>query len=135
MNAFRVLQTMAAAIIAPIIAFYLHTLIGDLLGLLELRSADWRFVVTSFYGYLMLGFVFCGVAAKLAPRLSISFYTLTILGSVRAGILLVVASDYALTAKVSMAVAVVVGALAYRLRMRGFTEPVQTASPSRPTEA
>ncbi len=125
MNAFRILQTLAAAIIAPIIAFYLHTVLGDFLALLELRSADWRFVVTSFYGYLILGFVFCGVAAKLAPRLSIHFYALTILGSVLAGILLIVVSDHAILAKISMAVAVVLGALAYRLRMRGFSEPLQ----------
>lgn len=125
MKALRILQTVAAAIIAPIIAFYLHTLIGDLLTLLELRSADWRFVVTSFYGYLVLGFVFCGVAAKLAPRLSISFYALTILGSVLAGVLLIVVSNHAILAKISMGVAVVMGAVAYRLRMRGFTEPVK----------
>ena len=125
MNTFRILQTLAAAIIAPIIALVLHTLIGDLLSLLELRSADWRFVVTSFYGYLLLGFVCCGVAAKLAPRLGISFYALTILGSVLVGVLLILLSDYALLAEVSMAVAVVVGALAYRLRMRGFSEPIE----------
>lgn len=125
MNTFRILQTLAAAIIAPIIALVLHMLIGDLLAMLELRSADWRFVVTSFYGYLFLGFVCCGVAAKLAPRLGISFYALTILGSVLGGILLIVLSNYALLAEVSMAVAVVVGAVAYRLRMRGFSEPVQ----------
>ena len=125
MDTFRILQTLAAAIIAPIIALVLHTLIGDLLGMLDLRSADWRFVVAAFYGYLFLGFVCCGVAAKLAPRLGISFYALTILGSVLAGVLLIVLSNYALLAEVSMAVAVVVGALAYRLRMRGFSEPIQ----------
>lgn len=125
MNTFRILQTLAAAIIAPIIAVVLHRLIGDFLGMLELRSADWRFVVTSFYGYLILGFVCCGIAAKLAPRLSLSFYAFTILGSVLAGILLILLSNYALLAEVSMAVAVVVGALAYRLRMRGFSGPIQ----------
>lgn len=125
MNTFRILQTLAAAIIAPIIAVALHRLIGDFLGMLELRSADWRFVVTSFYGYLILGFVCCGVAAKLAPRLSLPFYAFTILGSVLAGILLILLSNYALLAEVSMAVAVVVGALAYRLRMRGFSGPIQ----------
>lgn len=126
MNTFRILQTLAAAIIAPIIALVLHMLIVDVLGLLELRSADWRFVLTSFYGYLFLGFIFCGVAAKLAPRLGIFFYALTILGSVLAGVLLFLLSSYALLAKVSMAVAVVVGAFAYRLRMRGFSGPIHT---------
>ncbi|MFW6084921.1 MAG: hypothetical protein ACODAA_06890 [Gemmatimonadota bacterium] len=123
---FRILQTTAAAIVAPIIALYLHGLIGDLLAFLEFRSTDWRFVVTSFYGYLIIGFVCCGVAAKLAPRLGPSFYTLTLLGSVLAGVLLIVVSDYALLAEVSMATAVVIGALSYRLRMRGFSVSLHT---------
>lgn len=125
MKAFRILQTMAAVIIAPIIALFLHSLIVDLLGLLELGSADWRFVVASFYGYVFLGFICCGIAAKLAPRLGLSFYALTILGSILAGILLILVNSYALLAEVSMAVAIVVGALGYRLRMRGFSGPVQ----------
>lgn len=126
MTTFRMLQTMAAVIIAPIIALFLHSLIGDLLAWLEVGSADWRFVITSFYGYLFLGFVCCGIAAKLAPRLGLSFYALTIVGSVLAGVLLILLSNYALLAEVSMAVAVVVGALSYRLRMRGFSAPIQT---------
>lgn len=126
MTTFRMLQTMAAVIIAPIIALFLHSLIGDLLAWLEVSSADWRFVITSFYGYLFVGFVCCGIAAKLAPRLGLSFYALTIVGSVLAGVLLILLSNYALLAEVSMAVAVVVGALSYRLRMRGFSEPIQT---------
>lgn len=110
---------------APVIAWYLHVLIGDALALLELRSADWRFLLTSFYGYLFLGFVFAGVAAKLAPSRSQAFVNWTILASVVAGVVLALTSDYGVTAEVTIALAVVIGAVGYGLRLRGFSEPLQ----------
>ena len=110
--------------IAPIIAWALHTLIGDFLALLELRAPDWRFLLTSFYGYALLGFVFAGVAAKLAPSRGQSFINLTILASVLGGVLLAISSDYGVAAEVTIALAVVAGAIGYGLRIRGFSEPV-----------
>ena len=111
--------------IAPIIAWYLHILLGDVLALLDLRAADWRFLLTSFYGYLLLGFVFAGVAAKLAPSRSRTFMKWTILASIATGVILALASDYGVAAEVTIALAVVIGALGYGLRLRGFSERLQ----------
>lgn len=124
MKALTVLRATAAALIAPVIALYLHTLIGEGLALLELRSADWRFLLTSFYGYLLVGFVFAGIAAKLAPRRNQLFINLTILASIATGVILALASDYSVTAEVTIALAVVIGAVGYGLRLRGFSEPL-----------
>lgn len=120
-----VLRATAAAMIAPIIAWYLHVLLGDVLALLDLRAADWRFLITSFYGYLLLGFVFAGVAAKLAPSRSRRFMNWTILASVATGVILALASGYGVAAEVTIALAVVIGASGYGLRLRGFTERLQ----------
>lgn len=125
MSLLTVLRAMSAVMIAPIIAWYLHVLIGDALAVFELRAADWRFLLTSFYGYLFLGFIFAGVAAKLAPSRSGRFITLTILASVVAGVILALASDYGVIAEVTIALAVVVGAMGYGLRLRGFSEALK----------
>jgi hypothetical protein len=120
-----VLRTTSAVMIAPIIAWYLHVLIGDALAIFELRAADWRFLLTSFYGYLFLGFIFAGVAAKLAPSRSRRFITLTILASIVTGVTLALASGYGVIAEVTIALAVVVGAMGYGLRLRGFSEALK----------
>ena len=125
MTLFAVLRATAAAIIAPIIAWYLHVLIGDALALFDLRAADWRFLLTSFYGYLFLGFVFAGVAAKLSPSRSRRFVRLTLLASVATGVILALASDYGVVAEVTITLAVVVGAAGYGFRLRGFSEPLK----------
>lgn len=125
MSLFSVLRTTAAVMIAPIIAWYLHILIGDALALFNLRAADWRFLLTSFYGYLFLGFIFAGVAAKLAPTRSRRFVRLTTLASIVTGVLLALASDYGVVAEVTIALAVVVGATGYAFRLRGFSEPLK----------
>jgi len=122
---FTVLRATAAVMIAPIIAWNLHILLGDVLGLLHLRAADWRFLLTSFYGYLLLGFVFAGVAAKLAPSRSRPFMKWTIMASIATGVILALASDYGVAAEVTIALAVVIGALGYGLRLRGFSERLQ----------
>jgi len=122
---FTILRATAAAMIAPIMAWYLHVLLGDVLALLHLRSADWRFLLTSFYGYLLLGFLFAGVAAKLAPSRSRRFMKWTILASIATGVILALASDYGVAAEVTIALAVVIGALGYGLRLRGFSERLQ----------
>lgn len=119
-----VLRIVAATVIAPIIAWSLHTVIADALALLQLGAADWRFLLTTFYGYVFLGFVFAGVAGKLSPTHSQSFVNLTIGASVATGVLLALASDYGVVAEVTIALAVVIGAVAYGLRVRGFSEPV-----------
>lgn len=125
MKLFTVLRATAAVMIAPIIAWYLHVVIGDLLALLELRAADWRFLLTSFYGYLLLGFIFAGVAAKLAPSRSRRFVRLTILASIVTGVILALASDYGVVGEVTIALAVVVGTMGYGLRLRGFSEALK----------
>lgn len=125
MRLLTVLRTTAAVIIAPIIAWYLHVLIGDALAMFNLRSADWRFLLTSFYGYLFLGFIFAGVAAKLAPSRSRRFIGLTILASVVAGVILALASDYGVVGEVTIGLAVVCGAMGYGLRLRGFSEALK----------
>lgn len=122
MNPYTMLRSVAAAMIAPVIALSLHTLLGDFLDLLSLQSGDWRFVVTSFYGYVFLGFVFAGVAAKLAPSRGRRFMGMTILGSVAAGIVLALATNYAAIAEIVIFLAVVTGAIGYGLRMRGFSD-------------
>ena len=122
MKPYTMLRSVAAAMIAPVIALSLHILLGDLLDLLALQSADWRFVVTSFYGYLLLGFIFAGVAAKLAPSRGRRFMRLTILGSVAAGVVLALATNYAAIAEIVIVLAVVTGAIGYGLRMRGFSD-------------
>lgn len=124
MKALTALRTTAAVMTAPVIAWSLHTLVGDFLALLELRSADWRFLLTSFYGYLVVGFVFAGIAAKLAPRRNQAFVNLTILASVAAGVILALATDYGIAAEVTIGLAVVLGAVGYGLRLRGFSEPL-----------
>lgn len=111
--------------IAPIIAWYLHVLLADALAIFDLRTADWRFLLTSFYGYLFLGFIFAGVAAKLAPSRSRRFVRLTLLASVVTGVILALASDYGVIGEVTIALAVVVGAMGYGLRLRGFSEPLK----------
>ncbi|HSM09457.1 MAG TPA: hypothetical protein VLA33_10640 [Gemmatimonadota bacterium] len=125
MRLLTVLRTTAAVIIAPIIAWYLHVLIGDALAMFNLRTADWRFLLTSFYGYLFLGFIFAGVAAKLAPSRSRRFIGLTILASVVAGVIIALASDYGVVGEVTIALAVVFGAMGYGLRLRGFSEALK----------
>lgn len=132
MKLFTVLRATSAVMIAPIIAWYLHVLIGDALALFDLRAADWRFLLTSFYGYLFLGFVFAGVAAKLAPSRNRRFITLTILASVVTGVVLALASDYGVIAEVTIALAVVVGAMGYGLRLRGFSEAMKADLGTRP---
>ncbi len=125
MRLLTVLRATSAVMIAPIIAWYLHVLLADALAMFDLRAADWRFLLTSFYGYLFLGFVFAGVAAKLAPSRSRRFITLTILASVVTGVILALASDYGVIAEVTIALAVVVGAAGYGLRLRGFSEALK----------
>lgn len=125
MSLLTVLRAMSAVMIAPIIAWYLHVLIGDALALFELRGADWRFLLTSFYGYLFLGFIFAGVAAKLAPSRSRRFMTLTILASIVTGVILALASGYGVIAEVTITLAVVLGAMGYGLRLRGFSEALK----------
>lgn len=122
MKPYTMLRSVAAAMIAPVIALSLHILLGDFLDLLSLQSGDWRFVLTSFYGYLFLGFIFAGVAAKLAPSRGRRFMRLTLLGSVAAGVVLALATNYAAIAEVVIGLAVVTGAVGYSLRMRGFSD-------------
>lgn len=124
MTTLSILRATAAATVAPLVAWGLHVLIGDVLALLELRSADWRFILTSFYGYLLLGFVFAGVAAKLSPRRNQFFINVTIFAAAIAGVVLALATDYSVAAEVVIAVAVVIGAVGYGLRLRGFSEPL-----------
>lgn len=124
MKSITILRATSAVMVAPVIAWALHTVIGDILAMLQLTAPDWRFLLTSFYGYALLGFVFAGVAAKLAPSRGQSFINVTILGSVLAGVLLAIASDYGVTAGVTIALAVVAGTIGYGLRNRGFSEPI-----------
>lgn len=125
MRLLTVLRATSAVIIAPIIAWYLHIMIGDALAVFDLRAADWRFLLTSFYGYLFLGFIFAGVAAKLAPSRSRRFITVTILASIVTGVILALASDYGMIGEVTIALAVVVGAMGYGLRLRGFSDALK----------
>ena len=123
MRAIDVLRVTAAVTIAPIIAWSIHTMIGDLLTLLQLRAPDWRFLFSAFYGYLFLGFVFAGVAAKLVPHRSRPYLGLILLGSVLAGVVMGLEADGAAVGLV-IAFAVVAGAVGYGLRSRGFSEPI-----------
>ncbi|MFW6088666.1 MAG: hypothetical protein ACODAB_02865 [Gemmatimonadota bacterium] len=125
MRLLTVLRATSAVMIAPIIAWYLHVLLADALAMFDLRGADWRFLLTSFYGYLFLGFIFAGVAAKLAPSRSRRFVRLTLLASLVTGVILALASDYGVVGEVTIALAVVVGAMGYGLRLRGFSEPLK----------
>ncbi|MDH3298609.1 MAG: hypothetical protein OEM96_10075, partial [Gemmatimonadota bacterium] len=67
-----------------------------------------------------------GVAAKFAPRLNGAFMGLTILGSVFVGLLMALTSDYAAAIEVGLGFALVAGAAGYAMRMRGFTERLQS---------
>lgn len=125
MTLLTVLRATSAVMIAPIIAWYLHVLLGDALAMFDLRTADWRFLLTSFYGYLFLGFIFAGVAAKLAPSRSRRFMTLTIFASIVTGVILALAGDYGVIAEVTIALAVALGAMGYGLRLRGFSEALK----------
>lgn len=124
MKPYTMLRSAAAAMTAPAIALALHNVLIDVLSFVPLPSADWRFVVALFYGYLFLGFIFAGVAGKLAPSRGPRFMNLILLGSIAAGVLLALATNYAAIAEIVIALAVVTGAIGYGLRMRGFSEPL-----------
>jgi hypothetical protein len=118
------LRALAAVTIAPIIAWSIHFGLTGLFDILQLRYPDWRFFMTSFYGYLVLGFVFAGVAAKLAPVRNQSFINATILGSLVGGVVHALVTDYGVGAEIMIALAMVLGTVGYGLRMRGFSEPL-----------
>lgn len=95
--------------------------------MLELRYSDWRFVMTSFYGYLLTGFIFAGVAAKLTPALNRSFVRATIAASLVGGVIFALSHDYGTLAEAAIATAVVIGAIGYGLRLRGFSDPLRAS--------
>lgn len=119
-----VLRALAAVMIAPIVAWSIHFGMTGLFDILQLRYPDWRFYMTSFYGYLLLGFVFAGVAAKLAPARNQSFINMTILASVAGGVVHALVTDYGAAAEITIALAMVIGTIGYGLRLRGFSEPL-----------
>jgi hypothetical protein len=122
------LRALAAVTIAPIVAWGIHFGLTGLFDVLHLRYPDWRFFMTSFYGYLLLGFVFAGVAAKLAPVRNQSFINLTILASVLGGVVHALVTDYGAAGEITIALAMVIGTVGYGLRLRGFSEPLHADS-------
>ena len=135
LSTFAALRALAALVIAPVIAWSLHLLLlgsqdfllaaAALPGLTaQLNAPDWRFVLISIYGHLVVGFVLAGVAAKFTPALNQVFVRLTILGSIGIGALMALSHDYGTVQNITLALALVTGTVAYSLRMRGFTERV-----------
>lgn len=124
MRLITLLRVFAAVTIAPIVAWAIHFMIMGLLDAMQLRYPDWRFFMTSFYGYLLLGFVFAGVAAKLAPVRNQSFINATIVASLIGGVLHALVTDYGAAGQITIALAMVIGTVGYGLRLRGFSEPL-----------
>lgn len=135
LSTFAALRALAALTIAPVIAWSLHSvLLGaqdlflasiSLPGLsAQLSEPDWRFLLTSIYGNLIVGFVLAGVAAKFAPALNRTFIRLTILGSIMIGALTTMTHDYGALVELTLALSLVAGTFAYGMRARGFSERV-----------
>lgn len=130
MQPITALRTVAAVLIAPVVAGALHSLITDVFSLLQLTSPDWRFILASFYGYLFIGFVFAGVAARLAPARDSKFVGVVVLGSVLGGVTLGLGVGGGRFAAVTIALAVVAGTIGYSFRLRGFSESLHATRAS-----
>jgi len=122
LSTFAGLRALAALIIAPVIAWSLHSLFVVAQEYLNLTETDWAFLLTSIYGNVIVGFVLAGVAAKFTPKLNRTFVWLTILGSVLVGLFMALANDYGAAIEMGLGLALVVGAAGYGLRLRGFSE-------------
>lgn len=136
------LRALAALTIAPVIAWSLHSLLLGAQDLLlasvalpglsaQLNEPDWRVLVTSVYGHLIVGFVLAGVAAKFAPTLNQTFIRLTILGSIMIGALLIMTHHYGTLVEMTLALSLVAGTFAYGMHARGFSERVYADQGSR----
>lgn len=135
MSTFAALRALAAMIIAPVVAWSVHAMFLEsqdivlasvaLPGLTaQLMEPDWRFLLISIYGHILVGFVLAGVAAKFTPALNQVFVRLTILGSIGIGLMMTATHDYGLLMNVTLGLALVVGTVGYSMRMRGFSERV-----------
>ncbi len=135
MSTFAALRALAAMIIAPVVAWSVHAMFLEsqdivlasvaLPGLTaQLMEPDWRFLLISIYGHMLVGFVLAGVAAKFTPALNQVFVRLTILGSIGIGLMMTATHDYGLLMNVTLGLALVVGTVGYSMRMRGFSERV-----------
>ncbi|MFQ5528954.1 MAG: hypothetical protein ACE5FP_01265 [Gemmatimonadota bacterium] len=122
MSTFAALRALAALIIAPVIAWSLHSAFVSAQDLLHLTEPNWPFLLTSVYGNVIVGFVLAGVAAKFTPKLNKTFIRLTILGSILVGILMAVTSDYGIAVETGLVFALVAGTAGYGMRLRGFSE-------------
>lgn len=135
LSTFAALRALAALTIAPVIAWSLHSVFLGAQDLLlasvalpglsaQLNEPDWRFLLTSVYGNLIVGFVLAGVAAKFAPTLNQTFIRLTILGSIMIGVLTSLGHDYGTLVELTLALSLVAGTVAYGMRVRGFSERI-----------
>lgn len=135
MSTFAALRALAAVIIAPVVAWSVHTILLEsqdiVLALValpgitaQLMEPDWRFLLISIYGHLLVGFVLAGVAAKFTPALNQVFVRLTILGSIAIALLMTATNDYGMLLNATLGLALVVGTVGYSMRMRGFSERI-----------
>lgn len=135
MSTFAALRALAAVIIAPVVAWSVHSMFLEsqdivlasvaLPGLTaQLMEPDWRFLLISIYGHLFVGFVLAGVAAKFTPALNQVFVRLTILGSIAIALMMTATNDYGMLLNATLGLALVVGTVGYSMRMRGFSERI-----------
>lgn len=135
LSTFAALRVLAALTIAPVIAWSLHSVFFGAQDFLlasaalpdlsaQLKEPDWRFLLTSVYGNLIVGFVLAGVAAKFAPTLNQTFIRLTIVGSIVIGALMTMTQDYGTLVDVTLALSLVAGTVGYGMRTRGFSDRV-----------
>lgn len=135
MSTFAALRALAAVIIAPVVAWSVHTILLEsqdiVLALValpgitaQLMEPDWRFLLISIYGHLLVGFVLAGVAAKFTPALNQVFVRVTILGSIAIALLMTATNDYGMLLNATLGLALVVGTVGYSMRMRGFSERI-----------
>lgn len=83
---------------------------------------DWRFFLVMAYAYMAAGFVFAGIATKLAPgrRTTVA---LSMIGIALGGaLILVLRGDHGFAANVIFGLSLLAGAIGYALRLRGFSE-------------